>query len=69
MGLKKENSKNTITFNIEDNNLTRYLKGESFTVNSKNDGWHLVCLEDYPIGWGKVQNGRLKNKYLAGWRI
>ena len=69
MGLKKENAKNTITFNIEDTNLTRYLKGESFTVDTKNDGWHLVCLEDYPIGWGKIQNGRLKNKYLAGWRI
>lgn len=69
MGLKKENAKNIITFSIEDNNLTRYLKCESFAVNSKNDGWHLVCLEDYPIGWGKVQNGRLKNKYLAGWRI
>lgn len=69
MGLKKEDVKNTITFNINDNNLTRYLKGESFTVDNKNDGWHLVCLEDYPIGWCKVHKGRLKNKYLAGWRI
>lgn len=69
MGLKKEDAKYTICFNIEDENLTRYLKGESFLVDSKNDGWHLVCIDEYPIGWGKVQKGRLKNKYLSGWRI
>lgn len=69
MGLKKENAKYTISFSIDDENLTRYLKGESFLVDSENEGWHLVCIDKYPIGWGKVQKGRLKNKYLAGWRI
>lgn len=69
MGLKKENVKYTISFNVNDENLNRYLKGESFFVDSKNDGWHLICIDKYPIGWGKVQRGRLKNKYLPGWRI
>lgn len=69
MGLKKQDAKNIITFNIDDENLIRYLKGESFNVESKKEGWHLVCIDNYPIGWGKVQKGRLKNKYLAGWRI
>ena len=69
MGLKKENAKYTISFNINDKNLTRYLKGESFTVDTNQDGWHLICIDKYPIGWGKVQKGRLKNKYLSGWRI
>ena len=69
MGLKKEDAKHTISFNIDDENLTRYLKGESFAVNTNKDGWHLICIDKYPIGWGKVQKGRLKNKYLAGWRI
>lgn len=69
MGLKKENAKYTISFNINDENLTRYLKGESFTVDTNQDGWHLICIDKYPIGWGKVQKGRLKNKYLSGWRI
>ena len=54
---------------INDKNLTRYLKGESFTVDTNQDGWHLICIDKYPIGWGKVQKGRLKNKYLSGWRI
>lgn len=69
MGLKKEDAKYTISFNIDDENLTKYLKGESFTVNTEQDGWHLICIDKYPIGWGKVQKGRLKNKYLSGWRI
>lgn len=68
MTLKKENAKYTIDFNINDTDLIRYLKGESFPV-SAHDGWNLVCLEGYPLGWGKVQNKRLKNKYLPGWRI
>ena len=29
----------------------------------------LVCLDDFPLGWGKINNGTLKNKYYAGWRM
>ena len=32
------------------------------------DGWCLICLEEYPLGWGKVSRGRVKNKYPPGWR-
>ena len=32
-------------------------------------GWVLVCLDDFPLGWGKINNGTLKNKYYAGWRM
>lgn len=32
-------------------------------------GWHLVCVNGYPLGWGKLVNGTLKNKYHAGWRM
>ena len=32
-------------------------------------GWHLLCAEGYPIGFGKLVNGVLKNKYPAGWRV
>ena len=68
MTLKKEDVKISLDFNISDEDLKRYMRGESFTVNC-NDGWCLVCLEGYPLGWGKVQNGRLKNKYLPSWMM
>ena len=32
-------------------------------------GWHLLCADGYPIGFGKLVNQILKNKYPAGWRI
>ncbi len=68
MTLKKEDAKIIADFSLGDDNLSRYLRGESFTVDC-SDGWALVCLEGYPLGWGKVQKGRLKNKYLPGWMI
>lgn len=67
MALKKEDAKLTLDLSLEDDRLARYLRGESFEADCK-DGWNLVCVQGYPLGWGKVQNGRLKNKYLPGWR-
>ncbi len=66
MTLKKEDVKNSIDFELDDENLARYMRGESFAVDC-NDGWALVCIKGYPLGWGKVQKGRLKNKYLPSW--
>lgn len=66
MTLKKENAKITVDFKADDENLKRYLRGESFNAECA-DGWALVCIEGYPLGWGKVQKGRLKNKYLPSW--
>lgn len=68
MSMKKENAKNTIDFSIKDENVLRYLKGESFEAIG-NDGWNLVCVDSFPLGWGKIQKNRLKNKYLAGWKM
>ena len=31
-------------------------------------GWRLVCVDGFPLGWGKLAGGRLKNKYYPGWR-
>lgn len=66
MTLKKEDAKINIDFKPDDDNLKRYLRGESFNVDCA-DGWALVCVEGYPLGWGKVQKSRLKNKYLPSW--
>jgi NOL1/NOP2/fmu family ribosome biogenesis protein len=48
------------------------LKGETIDVDelvsNKAKGWHLVLVNGYPLGWGKLANGTLKNKYLPGWR-
>lgn len=68
MGLKKEEVKNFIDFPVEDERVMRYLKGESFEVDGIKNGWCLILCEGFPLGWGKMQCGRLKNKYMSGWR-
>jgi len=67
MTLKKEEFKNVIDFNINDIRVEKYLKGETICVECK-DGWNLVCLDGYPLGFGKKQGQNLKNKYNKSWR-
>ena len=66
------NGENRIHLNREDPRVIRYLKGETLDVSDldlkKQKGWQLVCVDGYPLGWGKLANGSLKNKYYAGWR-
>ncbi len=68
MGLTKEDVKNTIDFSLADERVIRYLKGETVETDCPKEGWCLVCVDGFPLGWGKVQRGRLKNKYFPGWK-
>ena len=72
MYLKKSEFAHTINLTAEDERISRYLKGETIEVDdltdAKENGWQLVCVDGYPLGWGKLNRGTLKNKYLPGWR-
>ena len=72
MNLKKEEYRYTLDFSVEDERVVKYLKGETLDVedlvSSKDKGWYLVCVDGYPLGFGKLINQTLKNKYLPGWR-
>ena len=46
----------------------RYLKGETLSCDNTHKGWTLVCYENFPLGWGKAQNGMLKNHFPKGLR-
>lgn len=56
-----------------DDRVRKYLCGETIDVDDLqpkcSKGWQLVCVNGYPLGWGKLVNGTLKNKYHAGWRM
>ncbi len=67
LALRPELFDNCLKLSPEDMRLTRYLRGETIE-GSVDDGWCLVCVEDYPLGWGKAGKGRIKNKYPPGWR-
>lgn len=72
MCLKKEEYKNTVNLSVDDERVMKYLKGETVDVDDlflpEEKGWQLVLVDGYPLGWGKLANGTLKNKYLPGWR-
>lgn len=69
MGLKREEVKCAVDFSLEDRRVIRYLKGETVEMGeSKENGWVLVCVDGFPLGWAKAQKGRLKNKYAVSWK-
>ena len=73
MALGKAGYASIVDLPHTDERLIRYLKGETIDVENvpvrRKKGWQLVCVNGYPLGWGKLSGGVLKNKYLAGWRL
>lgn len=73
MSLKMEEYGNVINLPANDERIIRYLKGETIDVDElvspKDQGWYLICVDGFPLGWGKLNRGTLKNKYLPGWRM
>jgi NOL1/NOP2/sun family putative RNA methylase len=61
----------TLTLRPEDERVEQYLRGESFRLHEGETaavGWNLICVDDFPLGWAKIAQGQVKNKYLNSWR-
>ena len=73
LALHKDDAEAVISLSVSDERLTRYLKGETLNIEPEEaahaKGWHLLCADGYPIGFGKLVGQTLKNKYPAGWRV
>ena len=71
LALKAEEYPNILDLKLDDDRVVRYLKCESIDVEDGevSDGYCLVAVDGYPLGWGKVDKGRFKNKYLPSWRL
>lgn len=57
-----------INFGAESAEVSRYLKGETMFAEGCAEGFCVVCVDGYPLGWAKNEGGRLKNLYPKGWR-
>lgn len=73
MTLKKGDFQTVVDFASSDSRVLRYLKGESLYIDDMEEGlpetgWCLVCVDGFSLGWGKLVNGQLRNKYYPGWR-
>ena len=73
MFLHENEFANTLKLPAEDDRVIRYLKGETIELAAEEeslikDGICLICVDNYPLGFGKNTRGTIKNKYLPGWR-
>lgn len=73
MFLKKQEFSNVLSLEAEDARVIKYLKGETIELEEleekeTKDGLLLICVKNYPLGFGKLNRGTVKNKYLPGWR-
>jgi len=67
LGLKADEAQ--AVYELSPEECGRYLRGESLEVvlPFSNKAWVLMCIAGYPLGWARLVNGRLKNKYPQGW--
>ena len=59
---------NRVTNLTEPMEIEKYLRGETVDKQGKN-GWTLVCVNGYPVGWGKQVGDTLKNHLPKGLRM
>ena len=71
MTLDRDRFPNTLELSPEDERVMRYLRGETLEITpaEAKDGWILVTVSGFPLGFGKAKNGNVKNKLLPGWRM
>lgn len=68
MGIKKDDFNHVINLSSKDEKTIKYLRGDTLTDFNLSNGWKLVCVDGYPLGFAKEVQGKLKNKYHTGWR-
>lgn len=73
MYLSMQDYSNALSLSVSDDRVVRYLKGETIELQEDEagiceDGLCLICVDGYPLGFGKLTKGTIKNKYLPGWR-
>ena len=67
--LKPEQAVSVCRLEPEDPQVLDYLKGNTVKGEAGLSGWTLVCIGDYPLGWGKAVSDTVKNHYPKGLRI
>lgn len=66
--LKKEQFANVLDLSADDVRCEKYLRSETISDDTCKDGWVLVCVSGYPLGFGKCSSHTIKNKLEKGYR-
>lgn len=67
LALHKDDAKNILNLSADSDEILSYLKGEVLQVKGSK-GWHLITVDGYSIGWGKLAGNMMKNHYPKGLR-
>lgn len=69
LSIKQSDYKNIINFNLDDERVIKFLKCETLDVKDKHkEGYTLVCVDNFPLGFIVINKGIGKNKYPANYR-
>lgn len=68
LALSPKESRHIWNLTAEDRTVLAYLNGQTFPAEGEK-GWYLICVDGFPIGWGKLAGGMMKNHYPRGLRI
>ncbi len=52
---------------VDEDDAEQYVHG--MTLEGEGNGWCIISVSGYPLGWGKASGGRIKNHYPKGLRI
>jgi NOL1/NOP2/sun family putative RNA methylase len=67
MSINNHQARHELPLTLGDTKLSAYFSGQSFP-DSGEDGWILVTVDDFPVGWGKRVQNMIKNFYPRGLR-
>lgn len=67
LALTPQDATDAINFAADSDEIAAYWQGLDLP-NAGPDGWLLVAVDGFVLGWGKRVNGRLKNHYPRGLR-
>lgn len=67
MGIQIDKVKNVYKLFSGDLEINNYLRGENI-YGEGEDGWVIVAVDNFPLGWGKRVNNMIKNHYPRGLR-
>lgn len=67
LALRQDEVKSSFDLSANSGEILSYLKGEVLQASGVK-GWHLITVDSYSIGWGKLAGNVMKNHYPKGLR-
>jgi NOL1/NOP2/sun family putative RNA methylase len=67
LAVEKQDAVQSIDSSADSSEIRAYLIGETL-AQSGEDGWVLICVDGFPLGWGKRHRNVVKNHYPRGLR-